>query len=417
MICIKCGRQIDDGSVFCRFCGASLEAPQPQAQTDQTVYLQTQDDQTVYLQTQDQYGYAQQQAQAAQAVYPQTQDDQTVYLQTQDQYGYAQQQTQAAQAVYPQTPDQYGYAQQQAQAAPTGYAQMQDQPQYGYQQAQDQYGYQQAQMPPGMAAAPVAAAASQPKPKKKKKTGLILGIVFLVLALAAGGGYYAYKKISAPRPLTINSNEDIEFYLDNVAEIPVVADGLTPTDIQNIVWTTDSDLISITDGTLSAVYDRTLFDGTSNSYTTTIHGTLKKGIKNWEGSANVIVRLQPVDFKSGEMFKKPAGSTGSYININASDSYNTYFYFESASNPENDFSFIVEQGKTQKINVPCDTYTVYEASGQTWFGQDIMFGPSTTYDKLKDPLEFTSSTYWTLTLGVTDGNAPSDTISPDDFPE
>ena len=267
---------------------------------------------------------------------------------------------------------------------------------------------------------------AKPEPKKKmaKKTKLIIGgiaLAVLVIILVLVG-------IMAPRDIVINSGNNIEAYVGDDIKISVSAEGLTEADCQGIIWTSDDDtLVKVENGVLKASYDKNSFNATIDdvggddekecTYTSHIYGEMKKGLRSWEGDAKVVVSLKPVEFESGKLIKEPADSRNSYIEITASDNYNTYFYLKSTSKPANDMSFLVKKGEKTTVYVPCDTYTFYEANGETWYGSKILFGPQTFYTKDSDELKFTASTYWMLELEAENGNTTSDNINSEDFPE
>ncbi len=274
-------------------------------------------------------------------------------------------------------------------------------------------------------AAPAPTPATKP-PKKKmsKKTKLIIaGAAALALIIVI-----FFVSYTSPRDMVINSGDDIEVFVGDDYEIPVSAEGLSDAELQGIIWTSDDEnLIKVENGVLKASYDKNSFNATIDdtegndeeecTYTSYIYGHMEKGLKKWDGSAKVVVSLKPVDFESGKLIKKPADARNSYIEITGSDKYNTYFYFESKTKPANDMSFLIKKGETTKVDVPCDTYYIYEAAGDTWYGSKILFGPQTFYVKDEGEYEFTSGTYWTLKQGVEDGNINYDDINSSDFPE
>ena len=232
--------------------------------------------------------------------------------------------------------------------------------------------------------------------------------------------------ITTPKELVINAGSDIEVYVGDEFEVKAYGDGMTEAEAQSIVWTTDNNkLVTIENGVLEASYDKNAFntvngdvsDDQECTYTTLINGTFERGLRTWEGSARVVVSLKPVDVKSGKLIKEPADSRNSYIIIEGSDNYSTYFYLESTSKSSNDLSFVIKKGDKATIYVPCDTYVIYEARGNTWYGSKILFGPQTSYCKDEGKYEFTSSNYWTFELDVADGNTGSDSLNSDDFPE
>ena len=268
----------------------------------------------------------------------------------------------------------------------------------------------------------------QPAPPAKKKMPLAAKLSILGVLAACIAGFAIYSNITEPRPITINGANDIEVYVDEEFQIPVSADGLSESELQGIIWTSDDEnLVKVENGILKASYDKNSFnatiddtDGTdeeSCTYTSHIYAEMHKGIRNWEGTGRVVVSLKPVEFENGKVLKEPADSKDSHIDITGADDYSSYFYFKSKTKSANDMSFLIKQGETATIYVPCDKFEVYQAAGKTWYGSNILFGPQTVYAKDDQEYEFDSSSYWTLKLGVQNGNISSDPIDSFEFPE
>lgn len=79
--------------------------------------------------------------------------------------------------------------------------------------------------------------------------------------------------------------------------------------------------------------------------------------------------------------------------------------------------FYIRAGSTVDINVPLGEYRIYYATGESWYGEDDLFGEETVYAKCDDTFVFTESQGWTLQLyPVTYGNLDTDTISKKEFP-
>ena len=259
---------------------------------------------------------------------------------------------------------------------------------------------------------------------KKKPSGRIVAGVAVAIVIIA----IAFMQYTSPRDLIINNGDNVEVYVGDEYELPVYAEGLSAEDLSAVEWTTDDyKLLSIENGVLTASYDKNSFNATQSeaegsgeeacTYTSHIKGHLEKGLRSWDGDARVVVTLKPVEIANGAVIKEPADSKDSYIEITGSDSYSTFFYLKSSTKAANDMSFFVKQGESATIYVPCDTYTFYEAAGTTWYGEDKLFGPTTYYSKDAEPLTFTSDKYWTLKLGVIDGNTTSEDIDSEEFPE
>jgi hypothetical protein len=82
----------------------------------------------------------------------------------------------------------------------------------------------------------------------------------------------------------------------------------------------------------------------------------------------------------------------------------------------------LHSNSTVDILVPPGEYEIYYAIGDTWYGEDLLFGPDTQYYKCDGTFVFTeeSDGYsgWTLTLEtVYGGNLDTDVISEMEFPK
>lgn len=83
-------------------------------------------------------------------------------------------------------------------------------------------------------------------------------------------------------------------------------------------------------------------------------------------------------------------------------------------------TFFVRAGETVEIDVPLGNYTLYYATGETWYGEDILFGESTLYYKADDLFDFYeedgSINGWTVELYLqNNGNLSTESIVPSEF--
>ncbi len=129
----------------------------------------------------------------------------------------------------------------------------------------------------------------------------------------------------------------------------------------------------------------------------------------------------PVSVKNGEVIISPADECLAPFTVETSGSNNYYIYLDSTTSVHNDMSFFVTGGKTVEIEVPLDTYNVFYAVGETWFGPAYKFGSTTSYYKCDGTFEFydDGNHYqgWTITLySVQNGNMDTDIINAEDFP-
>ena len=271
---------------------------------------------------------------------------------------------------------------------------------------------------PGPMTAQTAPAGSQ----KKGNTKLILGILAVSVVLIAG----IFMSITRPKPLTLNSGDSLELYVGEEAEISLDGSGLTEAEYANTEWSVDnSNVLTIENGTVKASYDSNAFNevadlseegGYSCSCTTEVNAVIKKGIRTWEGSIPVKVSLKPADIKSGELIKKPADTCISTLTVEPSKNYSTYVYLQSGSKKANDMSFVVKKDEKVTVDVPGDHYTMYLASGNTWYGPEYMFGPQTQRSKNNEDWDFSTYT-WTLKLDVVDGNLTNENVDEEEFPD
>lgn len=82
----------------------------------------------------------------------------------------------------------------------------------------------------------------------------------------------------------------------------------------------------------------------------------------------------------------------------------------------------IRGGSSVKIQVPLGEYEVFYATGDSWYGEDKLFGDETKYFKCDDTFSFeeTSAGYngWTISLTpVPNGNLDIDSISESNFPK
>lgn len=147
---------------------------------------------------------------------------------------------------------------------------------------------------------------------------------------------------------------------------------------------------------------------------------------------------RPVSVRNGQVLQQSDYQDICSFKVQASALYNHYIYLQykgtpkktttyrelkaSASSPYvSDIVLYVEHGKEAEIKVPIGNYKLYYASGDTYFGKDLLFGDSTRFYASDDILDFyTDENYsygHTITLtAVVGGNMDTDPISESQFP-
>lgn len=152
---------------------------------------------------------------------------------------------------------------------------------------------------------------------------------------------------------------------------------------------------------------------------------------------NLIARTKPAN---GHVFERIGLATLAPFSVSASSGGGIYVVMDPISfiDPENlerystiqlrnkvnssELRFFVRASCTAKLDVPLGRYRVYYATGDTWYGEEHLFGPDTQYYKCDEEFAFTSDDEgyngWTLTLtAVYNGNLDTDPIDAEDFPK
>jgi hypothetical protein len=83
-------------------------------------------------------------------------------------------------------------------------------------------------------------------------------------------------------------------------------------------------------------------------------------------------------------------------------------------------AIFVQGGTTQEIDVPLGSFEMRYAIGETWYGEELLFGPSTTFSRAESKLDFYSdgdqvNGYTIELIKQIDGNLQTTTISASEF--
>lgn len=127
----------------------------------------------------------------------------------------------------------------------------------------------------------------------------------------------------------------------------------------------------------------------------------------------------------------PAGKGGYYVvcnpsSLTASSDFLGEYYLAKAKRENGGYGslkFYVSAGSVVEVDVPLGWFSIYYATGDTWYGEEYLFGDGTKYYKLDDSFRFwldSEGTYhgWTVQLEeVSGGNLDFEEISEDDFPQ
>ena len=136
-------------------------------------------------------------------------------------------------------------------------------------------------------------------------------------------------------------------------------------------------------------------------------------------------KLIPEEVDNGQDFKVANGDCPCKLTIETIKDANFYIYMKD-QNGDNDYSFYVEGGQTVVKNVPVGQYKIFYCSGREWYGVENKFGRKTYMQTSDKIISFTSTVdanriYYgghTIKLyPVANGNLPTRTIGPNNFPE
>lgn len=196
-----------------------------------------------------------------------------------------------------------------------------------------------------------------------------------------------------------------------VGDSALITANITPenTTDKTIIWSTSdkSKAIVNNDGLVKAIAPGVV----------QIIAELSNGIKN---TISFTINPRPVSISNG-FIKRPAGNCEAPVTVHASQTESCYVYFKHDSNSKYDFSLFVSAGSTTDVKAPVGSYTMYYASGKTWYGTDYRFGVGTNYYKADSTFRFYISGNYVYGTEVTlyqviGGNMDSEQISENEFP-
>lgn len=140
-----------------------------------------------------------------------------------------------------------------------------------------------------------------------------------------------------------------------------------------------------------------------------------------DSAVNSESSLTPVSFSNGEIIQYPQSEQLCPLTVEVTDENSYYIFLDSTTTQYNDMAFMVSPSSSAEVLVPLGTYEIYYASGETWYGEEVLFGSSTSYNKCEGTFDFyDDGEYyqgWTLELYMQDeGNMDTEIISAEDFP-
>lgn len=118
--------------------------------------------------------------------------------------------------------------------------------------------------------------------------------------------------------------------------------------------------------------------------------------------------------RSGEILSGIECYDGSKLTISASSGSSCVVKLKTSSGVDR-LSFYVRAGDIVTVGVPAEYLYVYFASGDTWYGEELLFGDETRYSKDKELLDFTRYEWQYTLYPVMSGNFTETLIDSDEF--
>ena len=140
---------------------------------------------------------------------------------------------------------------------------------------------------------------------------------------------------------------------------------------------------------------------------------------NYQASNNILNPISPP--KNGEILYENGDERVAPFTVETKGS--GYYYIKlKGSSGKDVLRFFVHGGETAEVEVPLGEYSLYYASGNTWYGSPSLFGSETLYKKATDLFDFYvdeddgSVCGWTVELYLqANGNLGSVPISSNEF--
>ena len=127
------------------------------------------------------------------------------------------------------------------------------------------------------------------------------------------------------------------------------------------------------------------------------------------------------DYGSSSLTITTVGKSGHYFILDPISLYcnpfaSSFEQYRTELNAEYRYiKFYVYGESTVEIQIPWGKYTMYYATGETWYGQEELFGKDTVYSRCAGTFEFSYSST-ELTLHIPDGNRVVYKIEANEFP-
>ena len=209
---------------------------------------------------------------------------------------------------------------------------------------------------------------------KKKKKGfnpmfIIIPVIVLIIAGFAGFSFY---KAWATDVLSVDGSSSIRLYVGEKKTLSVKSEKRRVYDFE-YTSSSPSNIKVDKNGVITA----------EKPGSATI--TIDAGKRYVEPiTATVSASYKPVAVKNGQMIKTAKGSKVAKVELTNASSKDAYFYFRNTKTKKNDFAMYLKKGKKKTIKAPYGTYEIFYATGNTWYGPKILFGPGgSTYKEPK----------------------------------
>jgi len=128
----------------------------------------------------------------------------------------------------------------------------------------------------------------------------------------------------------------------------------------------------------------------------------------------------PLDNETGLIYIAEGYQEVAPFNISVSSDRSYYVKLRDASTSSDVMTIIIKKGETFRGKAPLGAFELVYASGNNWYGEELLFGPSTVYSRSNSSIVFSVEgnkiNGKTLTLKqIRDGNMSTSSMGPGDF--
>jgi hypothetical protein len=137
------------------------------------------------------------------------------------------------------------------------------------------------------------------------------------------------------------------------------------------------------------------------------------------GPSTAAVGLVPVKAYTG-FLKRPSGAMIAPLSIKTAPGFNYFVRLVDEASRKHETEIFIIGGQPFSVKIPLGQYRLRYASGSTWYGEKLRFGPNTSYTEALQSFAFQRTRngvqgYTVELIAQAGGNLPTQPISADRF--